>query len=76
MKKAPPKTIGRDKVRGKLLEHNCYDAKVSRYEYGPDDPRCFCYGLQDAMTDEYLPQCKSCKAFVSNATPPEEEMGI
>ena len=65
------KTIGRDKVRGKPLDHDCYKAHTSR-EYGPDDPRVFCYGLEDMMTDELLKKCKLCKAHVSNAEPLKE----
>lgn len=63
------KTIGRDKVRGKPLDHICYKAKISRYEYGPDDPRVFCYGMEDCMTDELLHRCRRCKAYVDNAEP-------
>lgn len=68
----PIKTIGRDKVRGKPLDHDCYKANISRYEYGPDDPRVYCYGLEDMMTDELIDRCKRCKAHVSNAKPMEE----
>lgn len=66
------KTIGRDKIRGKHLDSDCYKAHISRYEYGPDDPRVYCYGLKDMMTDELVYKCNVCKAHVSNATPIEE----
>lgn len=67
------KTIGRDKVRGKHLDHDCYSAHITRHEFGMDDARVFCYGLCDVMMDEPLGKCKVCKAFVQNAEPPEEE---
>ena len=44
-----------------------YSAEVSKYEGGPDDDRCFCYGLIDRMTDDYLPKCYECGAFAHNA---------
>lgn len=66
------KTIRRDKVRCKPLDDDCYKAKISRYEYGPDDPRVYCYGLMDMMTDELINKCKMCKAHVSNAIPYKE----
>lgn len=66
------KTIGRDKVRGKPLDHDCYNARISRYEYGPDDPRVFCYGLIDMMNDELIDKCRKCAAHVDNIKPIEE----
>lgn len=66
------KTVRRDKIRGKKLDHDCHNAKTSRYEYGPDDPRVYCYGLYDDMSDDIRTECVKCKAFVSNAEPPKE----
>ena len=63
------KVINRSKVRGKKLYAECRTAKISRHEYGQDDPRLFCFGLVDSMNDELLPMCKACKAHVSNAEP-------
>ena len=62
------KTIGRDKIRGKRMEHDCYSAKTSRHEFGEDDPRVFCHGLLDTA-DNILPKCLKCKAYTYNATP-------
>lgn len=67
------KTIGRDKVRGKPLDHDCYRARIVRNQYGLKDHRCFCYGLYDPMYEETLPKCLSCKAFCDNAKPPKED---
>lgn len=66
------KTIRRDKVRGKHLDHDCYKAYISRHEYGPDDPRVFCYGLIDPMNDELIDKCRNCGAYVGNAMPYKE----
>lgn len=65
---------GRAAQRGKPLEWFCKSASVSRNEFGENDPRCFCYGLMDAMTDDYFEECIKCGAFVDNATPQIEKM--
>ena len=67
------KTIGRHKVRGKRLDHDCYHAHTTRNEYGPNDNRVFCYGLYGPMNDEPLEKCRVCAAFVQNQKPPKEE---
>ena len=67
------KTIGRDKVRGKPLNHDCYSARISRHEFGMDDPRVFCFGLYTEMGDDIQTDCVTCKAYVGNAKPPKEE---
>ena len=67
------KTIGRDKIRGKRLDHDCYAANITRNEYGPEDHRVFCFGLYDPMYDEPIKKCKLCAAFIDNAEPPKEE---
>ena len=64
--------LTRRDMRGRQLDKGCCRAKISRHEYGPDDDRCFCYGLIDKMTDDYLPKCQECGAFAYNATPPAE----
>ena len=64
--------LTRRDMRGRQLDEDCYRAKISRHEYGPDDDRCFCYGFISKMTDNYLPKCYECGAFVLNATPPAE----
>ena len=62
------KTIGRDKIRGKHMDGDCYSAKTTRHEFGENDNRVFCYGLMDSA-DNILPKCLKCKAYVDNATP-------
>jgi hypothetical protein len=56
--------ITRTKLRGKPLETFCHKAKISNFEYGPDDNRQFCYGLVDRVNDELFEECKKCKANV------------
>lgn len=62
----------RAQLRGKPLDADCKRAYTSRHEYGPEDDRVFCLGLIDFMNDEYLDKCRTCKANVYNAEPPEE----
>ena len=50
------KTIGRDKIRGKHLDHKCYDAETVRPKYNP--MFVFCRGY-DTSKD-----CQRCKAFM------------
>ena len=59
----------REDMRGRMLDRDCYRAEISKHEGGPDDDRCFCYGLIDKATDDYLPKCWGCGAFAHNATP-------
>lgn len=63
---------GRDVQRGKPLDADCYKAHISKHENGPNDNRCFCYGLIDCSNDEYLPKCRKCGAWAWNAKKPEE----
>lgn len=65
--------ISRAKLRGRKLDEDCKRACTSTNEYGPDDDRVFCYGLVDYSTDELIEKCKNCKAYVFNATPPQEK---
>lgn len=46
------KLQGRAIMRGKKLDSFCYKSKAIYYEYGPNDNRVFCWGLNDARTDE------------------------
>lgn len=64
--------INRAQLRGKPLDTDCKMAQTSRYEYGPEDDRVFCLGLQNCMDDAYLEKCNTCGAFICNAWPPEE----
>ena len=41
------KVISRAEMRGRQLDDDCKNAKISKNEYGIDDNRCFCYGLRD-----------------------------
>ena len=59
----------REDMRGRMLDRDCYRAEVSKYEGGSGDDRCFCYGLVDKMTEDYLSKCCECGAFAHNATP-------
>ena len=52
-------------LRGSKLLPNCQKAKRSTNEFGFDDKRVFCFGLNDMQTDELLEQCKECKANVN-----------
>lgn len=70
------KTINRAQLRGKPLDPICRKAHVSKGEYGPDDNRCFCYGLYDAMDEEPLEMCRECKAYIDNSEPPKENTGV
>lgn len=63
--------VSRAKLRGKALDGDCKSAGTTTGEYGNDDRRVFCYGIIDAMNDEYLTKCKECGAFVYNAKPLE-----
>lgn len=38
--------------------------------------RVFCWGLNDARTDEPTKECEECKAFVYNAEPLEEKENV
>lgn len=62
---------GRAKLRGIPLDNDCKKAKISLYEYGPDDNRKFCYGVCDGFTDEIAEKCRKCGAYAFNAEPPE-----
>lgn len=60
----------RAELRGRRLDSDCYGARTTKHEFGPDDERVFCYGLLDC--DEiYAGECCECGAFVWNALPPD-----
>lgn len=63
------KLVSRAKLRGCALNEVCKKAQISKFEYGEGDNRCFCHGLIDCENDEFLDECRSCKAFVYNAEP-------
>lgn len=68
------KRKSRAQMRGKPLDADCKRATISNHEYGPNDNRCFCYGLY--IPDSYWEiqhKCLECKAYVYNAEPPREE---
>ena len=65
--------ISRAKIRGKKLDEDCKRTCTSSHEYGPDDDRVFCYGLEDLSTDEPFEKCKMCNAFIDNITPLEKQ---
>jgi len=65
--------ISREQIRRKALDDDCKTAKISRNEYGADDNRCFCNGLIDCSTEEYLQKCVECRALAYNAKPLQGE---
>lgn len=65
--------ISRKKLRGKELDKDCKTAHTTTHEYGLDDDRVFCYGLEDRSTDEPFEKCVMCNAFIDNITPLEIE---
>ena len=56
--------MGRAILRGKKLEKKCNKAKTTTNECGPDDNRVFCFGFNDASTEELIQECRKCKANV------------
>lgn len=60
---------GRAKLRGKQLDDDCYIAKISTHEFGMDDDRKFCYGINNGFPDELAEKCKICGAYCMNAKP-------
>jgi hypothetical protein len=60
----------RAQLRGAMLLPDCYRARITKHEFGPDDERCFCHGL---FRDGYnIEECYACGAFVNNAKPLDE----
>lgn len=62
-------SIPRSVLRGYHLLPMCRLAKISKHEYGPDDERCFCYGLLDGRTELPLYECIHCGAYYFNSMP-------
>ena len=69
----PIRRQSRAALRGKPLDDDCKKAHTTTNEYGPNDNRVFCYGLEDARYDELLDKCRNCPAHWSNAEPPRED---
>lgn len=68
------KRVSRAQLRGKPLDEDCkIYGMISRYEYGEEDNRCFCFGLINPMYEDYEQKCRDCKAWSRNAEPPKEE---
>ena len=62
--------INRAKLRGKPLDSDCKMANRTTHEYGPEDDRVYCYGLDEDMSDWMIQKkCRECGAFVDNAKP-------
>lgn len=59
--------ITRAMLRGKPLINrpyfDCNKARTSTHEYGPDDPRVFCYGFVEWIDPDgdHGPYCKECQ---------------
>lgn len=66
-------SISRAAIRGCKLDKDCHRAIISKCEYGPEDKRCFCYGLVELSTECALEKCRECKAYAYNAQPPKED---
>lgn len=64
------KEVDRAQLRAKPLDEDCRRARTTRHEYGPDDNRVFCHGLE-WQPGSYEERCAACPAFVWNAAPPE-----
>ena len=60
------KLVSRAQLRGRPLDKDCEKAEISKHESGPDDNRCFCYGLIDLSTELLLDKCRNCGACVMN----------
>lgn len=68
------KAVNRAMLRGKRLDDDCRRAIISKYEYGPSDNRCFCYGLyENYSVYEIKNKCIKCGAYFMNAKPPKKE---
>ena len=61
------KRVSRAQLRGTPLDSDCKMAEISKYESGPDDNRCFCYGLVDLSTELPTSKCLNCGAYAHNA---------
>lgn len=62
--------INREKLRGKPLLIDCMMAHTTKYEYGENDDRVFCYGLYEDMSDwKIRDSCRECGVYVDNAEP-------
>ena len=62
----------RAKLRGKPLDSDCMRAYRTTHEYGMEDDRVYCYGLLEGMGDWSIrKKCRTCGAYVDNATPLE-----
>ena len=62
--------INRRVIRGFALDDQCRDfGGILREIDGKGDPRRFCTGISDETGGGVSPSCKTCKAFVKNATP-------
>lgn len=66
------KRVSRAQLRGKPLDKDCYGCNISKNEYGPNDNRCFCYGLVDPGGDS-IDKCRGCGAFADNAKAPRRD---
>lgn len=61
----------RAQLRGKPLDEDCRKiARSDSGQFGAQDRRCFCTGIWDPMHEDFLPKCRECKAWSSNAEPP------
>ena len=64
--------INRAQLRGKPLDKDCYRARRTTNEYGPEDDRVYCFGLYGYYgEDDLLDKCEVCGAHVRYVTPLE-----
>ena len=73
----------RAQLRGKPLDEDCKRyGRSDPYQFGIMDRRCFCTGIMDKMTDDYMPKCRQCAALNILAQPPspadlaDREVGV
>lgn len=70
------KRVTRAQLRGKPLDADRKRwGKPDPYQFGRKDKRCFCTGMLDRMTDDFVDKCRECAAWSPLATPIEVEEG-
>ena len=63
------KKVNRAKLRAEKLLPICSKAHTSVHEYGTNDNRVFCYGVNDDWDCGLRDECKKCRAHVNFAEP-------
>lgn len=63
----------RSQLRGKELDEDCHGAVTSTNEFGINDNKIFCFGINDSSTESLIEKCINCRAHVSNVELLESE---